>query len=611
MGCKGVYSLIQGWIGRVPWFFFRLLVGAIFLGFLSFEVNAQPLVNPQPLEVKVEGVKGAMKKNVMLFLTIQRFAQQQKEQEEQEDKTDLTYNQILRLSRLAPVEINEALRSFGYYDPVIKTDIQQRKKDRWLVRFEIDLREPARIAGIDIQITGEGSLDPIVTRAREGFPLKLHDIMDHRKYEAGKQSLLEISRQHGYLEAGYSITRFTVDPDQKTAVIDLHMDTGRLYQFGEVHFSDGDIKESLLRRYVSFTTGDRYENGLLTDLQFSLNDSRFFRNVQIEPKLHEVQDREVPIYVQLDPYHAWQYRIGVGYGTDTGPRLSTEIENPHLNRHGHRFNSEMNISPIKSELNTVYSIPAADPRTDRLDFPFSLQWEDNDDRESFKQKGGVRLVRVSGAWERVLRISLEHERFDVGKGPVDTFLLMPGGALSYTRSSNAGFLRQGFRGLFDMQGASEGLISDVSFAQARLESKWIHRPWNSGRFLNRVAVGATLIDEPSDLPLSLRYLTGGDTTIRGFAYEDLGPRNEENVIEGGRYLLEGSVEYEQHLRGNWAVATFFDFGNAVNEWEPLRRSAGMGLRWKTIIGMVRLDIARPVDSSDDGLRLHLTLGPDL
>jgi translocation and assembly module TamA len=100
--------------------------------------------------------------------------------------------------------------------------------------------------------------------------------------------------------------------------------------------------------------------------------------------------------------------------------------------------------------------------------------------------------------------------------------------------------------------------------------------------------------------------------VRGFGYEQLSPRDEDDNRVGGRYLAVGRVELDRRLRGQWYGALFVDTGNAMMSFsESLETSAGVGMRWGTPIGMIRLDFARPVDHPDLGWRIHLSVGPDL
>ena len=114
------------------------------------------------------------------------------------------------------------------------------------------------------------------------------------------------------------------------------------------------------------------------------------------------------------------------------------------------------------------------------------------------------------------------------------------------------------------------------------------------------------------LPASLRYFAGGDQSVRGFAYKSLSPLDAAGDTIGGRYLVVGSVEYEHSLSRSWSAAVFSDVGNALeNMSDPLERGAGVGLRWQSIVGMVRLDMAWALSREDKPWRIHLNIGPDL
>jgi translocation and assembly module TamA len=116
-------------------------------------------------------------------------------------------------------------------------------------------------------------------------------------------------------------------------------------------------------------------------------------------------------------------------------------------------------------------------------------------------------------------------------------------------------------------------------------------------------------DEFSDLPPSVRFFAGGDNSIRGYGYEELGPEKDGEVV-GGSKLVTGSVEVDYAFLPRWSVAAFVDTGSAYDEEPRFSTGAGLGIRWYSPLGPIRVDIAHPFDS-DDEVRLHITLGPDL
>ena len=114
------------------------------------------------------------------------------------------------------------------------------------------------------------------------------------------------------------------------------------------------------------------------------------------------------------------------------------------------------------------------------------------------------------------------------------------------------------------------------------------------------------------LPPELRFFAGGDRSLRGYGYQELGPVNDAGLVSGGKYLAVISGEYEYALNETWAVAGFADVGNAFDaQNSDLKTGIGAGLRWRSPVGVVRIDVAAAIDEVGTPLRLHLIIGPDL
>jgi translocation and assembly module TamA len=109
----------------------------------------------------------------------------------------------------------------------------------------------------------------------------------------------------------------------------------------------------------------------------------------------------------------------------------------------------------------------------------------------------------------------------------------------------------------------------------------------------------------------VRFFAGGDNSVRGYEYQSLGPRGENGQVVGGELLLTSSAEVEVGLVGKFAFAGFYDAGNAFTSLGDgiMEQGVGGGLRWKSPVGPIRLDLAFPIDHND--WRFHFTMGPDL
>jgi translocation and assembly module TamA len=173
---------------------------------------------------------------------------------------------------------------------------------------------------------------------------------------------------------------------------------------------------------------------------------------------------------------------------------------------------------------------------------------------------------------------------------------------------------EGHRSNVQTRGAVEGIVSDTSFLQLYGNTKWVSGLWSGGRLLTRAEAGATLIDSLDSLPASVRYFAGGDTSVRGYAYNSLGPTDSLGGVVGGENLLVGSIEIDQKIAADWSMAVFVDSGNAydaIADFDPAT-GVGIGIRWFSPLGPIRFDVAVPLESdAPDAYRIHITLGPDL
>jgi translocation and assembly module TamA len=130
----------------------------------------------------------------------------------------------------------------------------------------------------------------------------------------------------------------------------------------------------------------------------------------------------------------------------------------------------------------------------------------------------------------------------------------------------------------------------------------------------RLALGASAAGTLTDLPVDLRYYAGGGGSVRGYEYQALSPRNAINQIIGGRSLAEGAVELRAWLWDDIGIAAFVDAGSASSanfpDFEDVGVGVGVGARYRTPVGPIRLDIAVPLDppEGDSEFGIYVALG---
>jgi translocation and assembly module TamA len=556
------------------------------------------------IEVDVSGLEKDLRGNVLALLSI----------EQEKNAAQLTESRVRRLHKLAHKEIQTALQPFGYYHPVVESELTATEQG-WKASYRVELGEPVRVAALNISIVGEGADDPGLTELIDRFPLQQGDILVHSQYENGKTRLLRTALNRGYLKANLADHRIRVYPEQRRAEIDLTLASGIRYQFGEVDFGDYVINRELMEAYSDIETGEPYAADKLLELQNALFDSDYFSRVEVSPQLDRAEGRQVPIEVATTAGKRHRYSFGIGYGTDTGARGTVGYKNRRINRRGHRFFSTLRLSELQENLTAGYVIPFRNPRTDQWEISASLidDHPDSDRQEQTSIVGVSRRVSPRPNWVETLYLNYRQDSYQIGADKGQTLQLVPGAIVERIKGRVKDNQRTGNRFSLEVRGGHESFVSDITFFQPMLTAKVIHGLTRKSRVLLRGEVAGTLINGFDDLPLSLRYYAGGDNSVRGYGYQRLSPRNADGDVVGGKQKLVGSIEFDYMFREKWSAAAFFDTGNAFDDWNDigLEQGVGVGVRWYTPVGPLRIDLAKGISEPGSDLRLHLVFGPDL
>jgi translocation and assembly module TamA len=559
------------------------------------------------VRIEIDGLERDLLGNVLASLSL----------EDARDDDDLNEERIRRLHARGEEEIATALQPFGYYRPDVQASLS-RDGEVWVARYDVDPGPPLEVRSLDVRVEGEGANDPWFQRDVREFPLQEGEPLYHPDYEGGKQRFVDDAASNGYLDADFQTSEMRVDLDAYTADVVVHFATGPRYRFGPVTFHQDFLDPDLLRGYVTFKQGEILDMDELLEMQNALSDSPYFQRVEVLPRRDLAQGVEVPIEVNLTPSKHQRWSAGAGYGTDTGPRGTVALELRRINRQGHRGNVEVRGSQIEKSGQAQYQIPGAYPRTDVL--TFSLGYSDlrTDTSESKSSLIGVGLTQARGQWREALALNAQREDFEVGLDEGRSELVIPQATWTRVRADDRISATHGDRVEFTVRGADESVGSNASFLQAAAQGKLIRSFADRFRFITRLQVGHTETEQLRELPPTIRFFAGGDQSVRGFGFQDLGPLDEAGNVIGGEDLLTGSVELEYRFLEKWlflekwGVAVFYDTGNAMRTFSgSLEEGAGVGLRWVSPIGPIRADAAWALTEPGTPVRFHLTVGPDL
>jgi translocation and assembly module TamA len=400
-----------------------------------------------------------------------------------------------------------------------------------------------------------------------------------------------------------------------TARITVDWLSGDRYKFGQVNYEGAQFDPEFLDRFIPWKPGDYYSPDQLLAFQQRLVDADYFGSVLVQPVLERGRPEGVPIQVDLAPAKRTVYTAGAYISTDTGPGVRFGMNRRWVNRDGHKAKIDLDYAQRRESASLGYQIPLPGPNDRSYNFGSSYIDEDTDTSTSRTGRITANETRQWLGFTRTLGVQFITGNFEIGSEERYSSLAFAEATLSRKSTRNAVFPRRGYSMNFSVRFAPETEISDTAFTQATLDAKWLRGVARRQRVLLRGSVGTMVVDDFDQLHPELRYFAGGDLSIRGFDYEALGSTNAAGEVIGGTNLAIGSVEYEYYFLRDWGIAAFADGGDAFKDGEfNLNIGAGLGLRWRSPVGVVRVDIATPVKHEidiDQKIRFHIRIGPDL
>lgn len=515
------------------------------------------------------------------------------------------------LERKLAAAVTDASQALGFYRTTFSWRIDSSAKGPHLV-LHVTPGPRLRWRAPRIQIDGDAAESRAVARLLADPPFRIGEPAIQQHYDDFKRNLLETAIASGHLDAAYIESRLLLDAEQESATAVLTLAAGPLYRFGEIHFQGSDLDPSLLHRLVPFAPGAVYRREALTDLYSDLQDSLYFNSISVRTLPQPDQSVRVDVELVDAPRH--RFAIGAGFGTDTGPRARFRWERPQVSSKGHQLTIESWLSAPQQELTAKYRVPLQRPLWQSVTASASLERLDNEDTESTIASLGLFYSdRLSDYWTGSIGATLEDETYRQGsQSRQRVSYLIPALNFQGFELPEVADPLSGNRTWLRLSGSDQSLGADTRFLRAVAGHKRILHLGGNHLLVLRGEAGVITTDEIELIPASQRFFTGGDQTVRGYDFESLGPRDATDQLVGGRYLNVASAEYSFKVAEQWRLALFTDAGRAFNDSSAAwNHSAGIGVRWLSPIGQIRVDLAVPVNSEESGFQLHIFMGPPL
>ena len=526
-----------------------------------------------------------------------------------------------RQARRAAERIESYLNSKAYFAPDISYAIEPGEAPVPLVNVEPGVR--FKIAAIETDL-GDAVLSEAAAEAHSNvLILKPGEIAEPTEVIAQEAGLVAALRVSGYAEAR-ALERQTLG-DQEAGTLDLvyRIDPGPRIVLGEVIYpSNTRTRRAYLDRLIPFEAGVVYEPNLLSTFSRRLNATRQYSlaSVQIDDTAQTVLpngDEVRNVLVQLEERPRYTVTSGTSFSTSEGPGFTGSLTRRNATRRGDTITATATVATLERALGVDWRIPnfMAFDRTLVLSAEGGREETDAFDRESLTLSGtyeirasrkrsftlgaGSEFTREEDAFEQrdqqVLSTFLG-ARFDFADDPLDA-----------TKGWRVDARAEPGIVIGDREAQYFSLNSQLSaYQKLDQEAHFVL----ASRIRSGFVFGAAL----DELPVSRRFFAGGGGSARGFEYQSVGPRAADGTPTGGKGLLEVSGELRWRRDGPLGYVAFVDGASVVaNEsasFNDVRYSAGIGVRYDTLVGPIRFDIATPLDprDSDDPVQIYVSIG---
>jgi translocation and assembly module TamA len=526
-------------------------------------------------------------------------------------RTELTPRQVEQLFDAAPDQARALAETEGYFEAQVKPTRLERDS-RPLLRLEVVPGTPTRIASVDVRVQGPVTTEPEgtqrVAQAQRAFGLQPGQVFRQADWSQAKERVVRNLARKRYALARIAESRAQIDPAAHTAVLSVVVESGPTVTLGPAQIKGLErYAPRLVQNLNPIPPGAVYDEEEMLKFQRRLIQSGHFASaiVNANPSLERPTD--APLQVTVVEAQARRIELGVGYSTDRGARAQANYTDSNAFDRGWRSSLRLEVDRLVQEADAGLAFPRQESGWRYL-IGGNVKHEDIQDQEVLNWSvSGAHLYAVE-EYESALSLQYLTERSRAGEGEWDnSAALFLNQRWLWNLLDDPVNPRRGSTFQIQFGGAAEALLSTRTFGRVHLRANHLQRLSSRLTLQLRGEAGAVLADSRQDIPQEYVFRTGGDTSIRGFAFESLGV-DENGAVVGGRYLAVGSAELIAWFNREWGIAGFVDAGNAWDEidaFDPVY-GIGFGARWRSPVGNLNLDLAWP-EGRGEG-RIHFSVG---
>ncbi len=493
----------------------------------------------------------------------------------------------------------------GLYDTQVWAEYIFRPKKRLGIVLQIQEGYYYRISKVDIFNDAHLNAD-LKKLLYNNIELHEDGIFSYKKYKESKKKILSVLADHGYYEAQIS-GQVIMDRKNVQAKVEYTLETGPLQKFGKIRvLGIKEVREGIITRELLFKGDEIFSANKLYLSQQRIFDLGFFRSVVLEPAADPQDQTILDINVQVEERPFYNLKIGPGYGPEDKARIQAFWKLYNFGRLGGNLEINGKLAQLQHILDTNLIQPYFSDRYTNLIAGLGYQKDFYDYYRREKLNVRARVTRsLTSTLNTFFGYQAERDRL---------FLLDP----SLVFDENTGFARKyilsylevGFQyktttdlfnpkagqiSYFTWEFTPKYIGSTVSYLLGSWEYKYF-QPLGSYVVLawrNQLGYARPILNSTS-IPVFKRFFSGGSYSVRGYSYRSLGPRDEQDNPIGGNSLWEGNIELRFPFYRDFGVVLFYDYGEVFAQTRyyslpALSTTTGLGLRYNTAIGPIRID----------------------
>lgn len=525
--------------------------------------------------------------------------------------------QIERRAREDAELLTTLLRAEGFYDATVESQVAAAA-DRFAVTLTVEPGE--RYTFAEVSVEGQGA-----EGVRADLPLKPGDPVDADAIAAAEGRLRESVGESGFPFATIGQPEIVVDRASRTATLSVDVATGGERRFGAITGGNPKIFDAdHIADIARFEPGDPFTASALVDLRRAIIQTGLVSAVTVTPVAGSAPDT-VDIAVALEPAPPRTVAGELGYGTGEGARAELSWTHRNLFPPEGALTLRSVIGTREQLSSVIFRRSNFEARDRVLTGQFSVAHLNRDafDARTLSLSGTLErqtniFFQKAWIWSVGAELAASDERdviASTGAPRRRTYFIgaLPT-SLVYDGSDDLLNPTRGFRlgGRFSPELSLVGAA--FGYARTQIDAS-AYQPVGDGIVLaGRMRLG-TIIGAPRDaIAPSRRFYAGGGASVRGYGFQNIGPRDPNNDPIGGRSLTELSIEARVQAFGNFGIVPFLDAGNiytsALPRFTGFRFGAGLGVRYYSNFGPIRVDVGTPINPQpgDARIAVYVSLG---